>query len=113
MASTTNMAEKKLRFTVDSALLRELGEKLVETVHLALSELVKNSYDADSTEVEVNFETNEKGGTRILISDNGVGMNFDAVEQYWMRIATTNKEKKNASTVFGRPLTGNGYKGGI
>ena len=29
-----------LHFSVDSALLRELGEKLVETVHIALIELV-------------------------------------------------------------------------
>jgi signal transduction histidine kinase len=100
------MAQQELKFTVDSALLRELGEKLVETVHLALSELVKNSYDADATEVEVIFETTDQGKNRIKIIDNGVGMNFKAVEQYWMRIATSNKEKKDVSTVYGRHLTG-------
>jgi len=98
--------QQELKFTVDSALLRELGEKLVETVHLALSELVKNSYDADATEVEVIFETTDEGKTRIKVIDNGVGMNFEAVERYWMRIATTNKDKQNLSTVFGRHLTG-------
>ena len=67
---------------------------MVETVHLALSELVKNSYDADATEVEVIFETTEEGKNRIKIVDNGVGMNFEAVERYWMRIATTNKKDK-------------------
>ena len=40
-----------LTFTVDSALLAELGEKLVESAHVALVELVKNSYDADATKV--------------------------------------------------------------
>lgn len=55
------MSQQELKFTVDSALLRELGEKFVETVHLALSELVKNSYDADATEIEVIFETTEEG----------------------------------------------------
>ena len=30
-----------LKFSVDSALLNELGEKLVESVHIALVELVK------------------------------------------------------------------------
>ncbi len=34
-----------LTFSVDSALLSELGEKLVETAHIALVELVKNAYD--------------------------------------------------------------------
>ncbi len=100
------MPDQELKFTVDSALLRELGEKLVETVHLALSELVKNSYDADATEVEVIFETAENGKSRIKIIDNGVGMNFKAVERYWMRIATNNKERKDVSIIYGRHLTG-------
>lgn len=95
-----------LRFTVDSALLEELGAKLVETVHLALSELVKNSYDADATEVSISFEDDQFGNPIIKVQDNGTGMNFEAVQNYWMRIATTNKAKKNLSSVFGRPLTG-------
>lgn len=98
--------ETKLKFTVDSALLKELGEKLVETVHVALSELVKNAYDADATEVEVIFENDNNGNGCIKIIDNGTGMNFDAVRNYWMRIATTNKESKNVSSVYGRHLTG-------
>lgn len=95
-----------LRFSVDSALLRELGEKLVETVHIALVELVKNCYDADATEVQIVFTTDQNGYAQIHVIDNGKGMNFEAVDNYWMRIATTNKEKKDVSSVFGRPLTG-------
>jgi len=79
---------KKLHFSVDSALLKELGEKLVETVHLALSELVKNAYDADASKVEVIIDQNENGENRVRIIDNGRGMNFSQVEKYWMRIAT-------------------------
>jgi hypothetical protein len=56
-----------LNFTVDSALLRELGEKLVESVHLALAELIKNSYAADATEVTVRF-TQEDNGNENRIS---------------------------------------------
>src|SRR5688572_16059748 len=33
-------------------------------------------------------------------------MVFQAVEKYWMRIATSNKANKKRSVVFGRPLTG-------
>ena len=95
-----------LKFTVDSALLRELGEKLVETVHLALVELVKNAYDADATKVEISFTTSSNGSTKIVITDNGTGMSFQAVQNYWMRIATVNKAKSNNSIVYGRPLTG-------
>ena len=56
--------------------------------------------------MEVIFEKNSKGRTSIRIIDNGTGMNFAAVEKYWMRIATSNKARKKYSTVFGRPFTG-------
>lgn len=93
-------------FTVDSALLNELGEKLVETVHLALIELVKNAYDADAETVTIRFKPNSVGGPEIHITDNGSGMSFDRVENYWMRIATTNKVAEDTSPVYGRPRAG-------
>ena len=40
-------------FTVDTHLFRELGELLVGRDSTALVELIKNSYDADATEVVV------------------------------------------------------------
>lgn len=95
-----------LRFTVDSALLGELGERLVEHVHYALVELVKNSYDADANHVTVKFIENESGISEIHIIDDGVGMNFDEVRDYWMHIATTNKLNRSESQKYGRPKTG-------
>lgn len=95
----------KLRFSVDSALLSELGEKLVESVHVALLELIKNAYDADATEVTV--EVTPAGDKyRIVVSDNGEGMSFDDVQNYWMRIATTHKAEDNVSERFGRIKSG-------
>lgn len=98
--------EERLRFTVDSALLRQLGEKLVETVHLALAELIKNAYDADASMVLVRFTQDEMGNNEIHIIDDGVGMNFQEVKKYWMRIATSNKSEHNISRKYGRPKTG-------
>ena len=80
---------RELSFVVDSALLSELGERLVETVHLALAELIKNGYDADATEVEVTVMPDHKGRSLITVSDNGTGMTLADVQNYWMRIATT------------------------
>jgi anti-sigma regulatory factor (Ser/Thr protein kinase) len=97
---------EKLNFSVDSALLMELGEKLVESVHIALAELVKNSYDADATEVEILFTKDSLGSNEIHIIDNGKGMNFESIQMYWMRIATTNKATASHSEIYGRPLTG-------
>lgn len=97
---------QEFSFTVDSALLRELGERLVSTVHVALSELVKNSYDADASAVKVRIEPQAEQGPRITIEDNGVGMTPDDVSDFWMRIGTTNKEDAPRSDRYGRPRTG-------
>jgi signal transduction histidine kinase len=97
---------QELSFVVDSALLSELGERLVETVHLALAELIKNAYDADATEVSVTLLPDKKGGSVIGVVDNGSGMTFADVEKYWMRIATTNKVENQVSPRYGRPKTG-------
>jgi signal transduction histidine kinase len=95
-----------LSFVVDSALLSELGERLVETDHLALAELIKNAYDADATEVTVALKPDEQGKSFILVFDNGCGMTFNDVRNYWMRIATTNKVSDDVSKKYGRPKTG-------
>ena len=91
-----------LPFTIDAELLRELGERLVGKPHIALAELVKNSYDADATEVTINFKP-EQG--KIKISDDGHGMTTKEFEDYWMRIGTTHK-KGMQSKKLGRLLTG-------
>lgn len=44
-----------VNFTVDAALLRELGERLVGRPEVALAELVKNAYDPDATKVRIVF----------------------------------------------------------
>lgn len=98
------MAE--LTFTVDSALLSELGEKLVETAHIALVELVKNAYDADATTVTVKIIPDPPHGPQVHVIDNGSGMTFHDVQDYWMRIATTHKQTYTFSKRYGRPRTG-------
>ena len=96
----------ELVFTVDNALLSELGEKLVESAHIALVELVKNAYDADATQVEVKIVPDARRGPCVQVSDNGSGMTFDDVKDYWMRIATTHKASEGLSNRYGRPRTG-------
>lgn len=92
---------RELNFTIDSALLSELGERLVGKPHIALAELVKNSYDADATKVIVRFVDD-----RIEVHDNGHGMDFDEFRSFWMRIGTPHKQEKRVSRKLERPMTG-------
>lgn len=103
---------EKLGFTVDSQLLGELGERLVTKNYVALSELIKNGYDADATKIIIRFINAGKGGTKgkkseIQLIDDGHGMTFQEVKDYWMRIATPYKIREPISPIFGRKKTGN------
>ena len=88
-------------FTVDAALLRELGERLIGRSYIALAELVKNSYDADATNCRIEF-----GAEEITVTDNGHGMSEREFHDHWMRIGTTHKTDRKTSRRLGRPMTG-------
>ena len=93
-------------FNVDSRLLFQLGEKLVTNRAVALAELVKNSYDADATNVHVQMNLIKKPGGNIVVKDNGTGMSLSVFEKTWMRIATIDKEVNPISQKFGRTKAG-------
>lgn len=99
--TTTRADLKAIRFTVDAELLRELGERLVGRQYIALAELVKNSYDADATKVEIRINDDS-----IEVSDNGHGMTYDDFEGRWMRVGSTHKVSEARSPRLKRPLTG-------
>ena len=88
-------------FTVDAALLRELGDRLIGRSYIALAELVKNAYDADAIDCRI-----ELGGDRIVVSDNGHGMCEQDFHRHWLRIGTTHKTAAPASPRLGRAMTG-------
>ena len=91
-----------LQFTIDAELLTELGERLVGQPHIALAELIKNSYDADATQVTIKFLPDRK---RIEVNDNGHGMDFSAFKNSWMRIGTTHKRERQSKNLK-RQMTG-------
>lgn len=92
---------REIPFSVDSALLRELGERLVGRPHIALAELVKNSYDADATKVIIRIQP-----SRIEVIDNGHGMTSTEFESFWMRVGSPHKQEKRVSRDLHRPMTG-------
>lgn len=94
--------EGTLSFTIESRVLRELGERLVKQPEVALLELVKNAYDADSPVCEIFHDPSGK----IIVRDEGHGMTLDAFQQGWMRIGTSSKEQKPSSEKFERVITG-------
>ena len=88
-------------FTVDAALLRELGDRLIGRSYIALAELVKNAYDADATDCRIELDDD-----RIVVWDNGHGMSEQDFHRHWLRIGTTHKTAAPASPRLARAMTG-------
>ncbi|ELZ81863.1 histidine kinase [Haloferax elongans ATCC BAA-1513] len=101
--------QETVTFTIDSRLLEELGENLVTRNHVAVGELIKNAYDADATEVILEFEdatADDTTDSEIRVIDDGIGMTMEEVQDDFMRIATTNKRRNPISEKFGREKAG-------
>src|ERR1700733_8404583 len=90
-------------FTSQGRLLQELGLRLVASPEVALVELIKNAYDADSPDCEVNLANRSK---TLFVTDHGHGMTRDDFKTKWMQIATGSKTAERLSLKFKRPLTG-------
>jgi signal transduction histidine kinase len=82
-------------FRPKAKLLLELGNQLIKDEGIALSELVKNSYDADATDVTIEmYDIDSPGKGRIVIIDNGTGMNLDTVLNAWLEPGTDYRQKQ-------------------
>ena len=95
-------------------LLTMLGDQLIKNEQIAVTELMKNSYDADADWVKVSFENFGKDykiqvNSRIVIEDNGTGMTRDVIANSWMNPATPNKFTRDVNeqkTPCGRIIQG-------
>jgi hypothetical protein len=89
-----------LPVTVDKSHLITIGERLyTESIEL-IRELVNNAYDADATEVRVTVKDD-----LIRVEDNGAGMDFDGLRQYF-NIGSPEKLQKPKSPRFRRDRIG-------
>lgn len=95
-----------IRFSVDAGVIDRLGNELVARQETAVSELVKNSYDADATEVSLTFINSSNIGGSLIISDNGVGMNREQLINGFMRISSTDKMRNPYSDIYKRKRAG-------
>lgn len=77
---------EELKFKVSAELKNILGRDLITSDNIAVFELVKNSYDAHASKVEITFEED-----RIVIADNGKGMTKDDIINKWLFVAYSAK----------------------
>lgn len=108
--------DNRLYFRTNVQLKSIIGKDLINNDNIAILELVKNSYDAGSPRVIVEFKNlinnddskrmNDYSGksSKIFIKDFGVGMDDTDIREKWLNIAYS--EKKTGKEMNGRLLAG-------
>lgn len=84
----------KEKFKISSALKSLIGKELITDEFVAVFELVKNSFDANARQVTIKFENNQtKDKARIIIYDNGIGMDKTDLIEKWLFVAYSAKRE--------------------
>ena len=78
---------EQMQFKISSALKDLVGKDLITNENIAIFELVKNSYDAYATKVEITFSDDA-----IIIADNGKGMTFNDLKDKWLFLGYSAKK---------------------
>lgn len=85
----------KLQMRFDPLVIDDLGAKLYSTLPPIISELIANGYDACATEVLIEL-AGTGGNKTIIITDNGVGMSFDEVNEKYLLIGRKKRVDEGA-----------------
>ena len=94
------MSTRKAFFRPRARLLLLLGDQLIRDPGVAVFELVKNAFDADSPGVTVTMSRVEDPARgQIIVEDSGVGMDADTVSGVWLEPGTDHRirERKKGS----------------
>lgn len=99
-SSVKDFDSQTAAFRVHASLIYKLGESLIADEVTALSELIKNSYDADATVCMLSISSDyveEIDGKEckgnIEISDNGCGMDLNTIVNGWLTLSNSPKKK--------------------
>jgi hypothetical protein len=113
---------RDLKFTVATRLLDHIGVSMYSKYPKAIGELVVNGYDADASYVTVDIKAGaglvpqeklvravfgDKGEDKIMIEDNGEGMDEQDIREGYMFLGSEQKRATKRTPVFHRLPIGN------
>ena len=85
------MPDKKFR--ISSALKDIIGRELITNDFIAVFELVKNSFDAHAERIDIIFEGLTSDTPKLVIKDDGKGMDSIDLEKKWLFVAYSAKKE--------------------
>ncbi|WP_460158459.1 ATP-binding protein [Pseudomonas sp. S3_E11] len=104
MIKRTLIAEKPFEFSARVTL--QLGRESISSSTVAISELIKNAYDAEASDVLLDFHLRQNATSTLILEDNGTGMSPETLFDHWLKIGTDNKSRIERSVNGTRVLTG-------
>ena len=97
----------KRPFDLSARVPMQLGRESISSSTVAVSELIKNGYDADAESVHVEFFLRESPAiSTLVIRDDGNGMDAETIYEHWLKIGTDYKNGVELSLNKKRILTG-------
>ncbi|WP_354731882.1 TIGR02391 family protein [Actinobacillus pleuropneumoniae] len=89
------MSGKQLKMTFQPTVIEHLGVKMYSHTVPAIAELIANAYDAGAKVAEVLLY--DKHEHKIIIRDDGIGMTFDEINEFYLRIGRNRREENQIS----------------
>ncbi|MCG9730057.1 ATP-binding protein [Shewanella sp. Isolate13] len=97
----------KKPFDMSARVPMQLGRESISSSTVAVSELIKNGYDADAEDVHVEFYLRDSPAlSTLVIRDDGNGMDTETIADHWLKIGTDFKNGIELSINKKRILTG-------
>lgn len=94
------MNDQQMKFKISAALKNIIGKELINDKFIAVFELIKNSYDAGATRVDVVFENFNSEYPQIKIIDNGCGMSYQDLVNKWLFVGYSEKKERNQTDEY-------------
>lgn len=85
------MPEEGLKFRVELNVLKHLGIGLYSSTPSVMTEIISNSWDADSSKVEIVINPDDDV---ILVEDDGHGMTFSDVQDKFLKIGYSRRTRE-------------------
>lgn len=93
------MPDKKYQMSISLNVLNHLGLHLYSNTPAVLAEAIANAWDADATEVKINFSKQA-----ITVADNGVGMSFEDVNNMYLHVGYSKREQLPVTPKGRKPM---------
>lgn len=85
------MSDTRYKMSISLNVLNHLGLNLYSNTPAVIAEVIANAWDADATEVKVDFNTQQK---TITVTDNGHGMDLRDINDKYLHVGYQKRDRK-------------------